>query len=266
MDCLICSSPIPALSGAKLKNGKLCKSCASKLPSLMLEGAPYLQEGSLNHAIRYVAENMEKFSATASFGELHIDEIHGLFAISNSGLTPDDKPKSGNNVFSIYNLSEVGITCTSPRADHNNVLVDVEFTCRLEDPYISIKKTIKKGIRCHTKRVDSQHVSWDEPNDLAMFKTLFNQMLSCAWEKVNQTLCGKTVYEFELEKARAIFMLPKDYTSEDLKKARRLMMKVYHPDKAGEDVTREAQIINEAYDLLRSDMERRMQDINIEDL
>ena len=265
MNCLLCSSPIPALSGTKLKNGRLCKSCASKLPSLMLEGAPYLQEGSLNHAINYVAENMEKFSATASYGELHIDEVHGLFSIS-SQLTKDDKPKSGNNVFSIYQLSEVGLTCTSPRADHNNVLVDIEFTCRLEDPYLFIKKVIKKGVRCHTKRVDSQHVSWDEPNDLAMFKTLFNQMLSCAWEKVNQTLCGKTVYEFELEKARAIFMLPKDYTSEDLKKARRLMMKVYHPDKSGEDVTREAQIINNAYNLLKSHLEKADRDININKL
>jgi curved DNA-binding protein CbpA len=91
-------------------------------------------------------------------------------------------------------------------------------------------------------------------------------MLTGAWEKVNQMLCGKTVYEFELEKARAIFMLPKDYTSEDLKKARRLMMKVYHPDKAGVDVTREAQIINDAHDLLKADLERRGQDIDIEEL
>jgi hypothetical protein len=144
--------------------------------------------------------------------------------------------------------------------------VDAEFTCRLEDPYISIKKIVKKGLRCHTKRVDNTHVSWEEPNDLVMFKSLFNQMLTGAWEKVNQMLCGKTVYEFELEKARAIFMLPKDYTSEDLKKARRLMMKVYHPDKAGVDVTREAQIINDAHDLLKADLERRGQDIDIEEL
>lgn len=261
MNCLICSSPIPALSGTKLKNGKLCKSCASKLPSLMLKGSPYLQEGTLRHAMTCTAENMERFSVTASFGELAIDEVHGLFAICKQ-LDSNGKPKSGNNVFSMYNLSEVGLTCTSPRVDHNNVLVDAEFTCQLEDPYLSIKTIVKKDVRCKSKRVDSQHVSWEEPNDLEMFKTLFNQMLSGAWVKVNDMLCGKTVYEFELEKARAIFMLPENFTSADLKKARRLMMKVYHPDRAGDDVTREAQIINDAHDLLKSHLERTGQDVD----
>lgn len=266
MDCIVCGKPVQALSGTKLKNGKICKDCAAKLPSMMIEGVPYLQDYTLKHAISYVAENMERFSVTASFGDLHIDEIHGLFAISK-GLTPDGKPKSGNNVFSIYQLTEVGLTCTSPRVDHNNVLVDAEFMCRLEDPYITVKTLVKKSLRCQTKRVDNSHVSWEEPSDMAMFKTLFNQMLTGAWEKVNQILCGKTVYEFELEKARAIFMLPKDYTASDLKKARRLMMKVYHPDKAlGEDVTREAQILNEAHDLLKADLERRGQDIDMDDL
>ena len=256
MPCLICGEPVSAFSGTKLKNGKLCKSCASKLPSLMLQKSPYIQEYTLKQAMSCVEKNMEKFSATASFGKLHIDSMSGLFAISDR-LDYDCKPKSGNNVFSIYNISKVGLYCKSPRVDHNNVLVDIEFSCSLEAPYMSFSIPIKKNVRCHTKRVDAQHVEWEEPGDLAMFRTLFNQMLSCAFEKVNEILCGKTVHEFEVEKARAIFMLPEDYTADDLKKARRLMMKVYHPDKAGEDVTREAQIINDAHDLLKAELEKK---------
>lgn len=263
MHCLICDTPVGALSGKKLKNGKICKHCASKLPSLMLDGSPYLQEYTLKRAMSYVSGNMEKFCATASYGDLHIDSIHGLFAVA-SKLTSEGKSKSGNNVFSVYNLSEIGITCTSPHTDHGNVLVNVELTCRLEDPYISFRVPIKKGVRCHTERVDSSHVTWDEPNDLVMFKSMFNQMLSGAFEKVNRMLCGKTVREFEMEKARAIFMLPQDYTAEDLKKARRLMMKVYHPDVAGEDVTRESQIINDAHDLLKAELEIRCFDYSKE--
>jgi hypothetical protein len=177
-----------------------------------------------------------------------------LFCIA-SKLTADGKPKSGNNVFSIYNLTEVGLTCTSPRTDHGSVLADVEFTCKLEDPYISLKTIIKRSTRCQSKRVDSTHLAWESPADLEMFRSMFNQMLSGAFEKVNQILCGKTVHEFEVEKARAMFMLPKDYTATDLKKARRLMMKVYHPDVADDDVTRESQIINDAYDLLKAELE-----------
>lgn len=256
MNCLICDKPISVLFGKKLKNGKICNDCVAKLPSLMLEGVPYIQECTLKLAMSCVKNAVDRFCATASYGKLHIDSIHGLFCIA-SKLTTDGKPKSGNNAFSIYNLTEVGLTCTNPRTDHGNVLIDVEFTCQLADPHISFKTIIKRGVRCHTERVDSNHVTWDEPGDLAMFRSMFNQMLSGAFEKVNQMLCGKTVHEFEIEKARAIFMLPKDYSDSDLKKARRLMMKVYHPDKGEEDTTREAQIINDAYDLLKENLEQK---------
>ena len=52
-------------------------------------------------------------------------------------------------------------------------------------------------------------------------------------------------------------MLPEDYTADDLKKPRRLMIKVYHPDKGEDDVTRECQIINEAHDLLKAELEKK---------
>lgn len=255
MDCLVCGKPT-GISSTKIKNGKICKECVSKLPSLMLEKHPYYQDGTLKNAMNYVKEKVEEFSATASYGKLHIDSIHGLFCIANS-LTKDGKPKSGNNIFSIYDLAEVGLYCKSPKADRSGVIVDVEFSCALENPHFNFTSIIKSGSRCHTKRVDSTTVSWEEPNDLIMFRSMFDQMLSGAFARVNDLLCGKTVHEFEIEKARALFMLPKDYTSEDLKNARRLMMKVWHPDKAQEDVTREAQILNEAHDLLKAELEYR---------
>jgi hypothetical protein len=255
MDCLVCGKPA-GISSTKIKNGKICKECASKLPSLMLEKNPYYQDGTLKNAMNYAKEKTEEFSATASYGKLHIDSIHGLFCIANS-LTKDGKPKSGNNIFSMYDLAEVGLVCKSPRADKNNVIVDIEFSCSLENPHCHFSTIVKKGARCQTRRIDVKTVEWDEPNDLCMFRSMFNQMLSGAFEKINDFLCGKTVHEFEIEKARALFMLPEDYTADDLKKAYRLMMKVWHPDKAQEDVTREAQILNEAHALLKAELEYR---------
>lgn len=253
MACLLCGGPTPLLS-TKMNHGKLCKKCASKLPSLLLTHSDFLQEGTLQNAMDVTRKNMESFCATSSYGKLHIDEMHGLFALAKD-LDKDGKPKSGNNVFSIYNLTDVGLSCTSPRADHSVVVVDVEFRFSVNNPYLSDSIIVKKGVHCKTKRVDSQHVEWETPSDMVMFKTLFNNMLSGAFEKVNAVLCGKTVHEFEIEKARAIFMLTEDYTAEDLKKARRMMLKVYHPDEAGEEVTREAQIINKSYNLLKAELE-----------
>lgn len=255
VNCMICGNNIKMLTGKKLERGQVCSTCLSQIPSLILDIAPYLPEYSLKSIMDTTAKNLEKFSVTASYGDLHIDEINGVFAIAKA-LDDKGKPKGNANVFSIYDLTEVGLYCKSPRADHNIIVADVEFKFKLSNIMSEIKVIIKRSAKCNHKRINPQEVSWEEPHEMEMFKTLFNQMLSGAWQKVNQYLCGKTVREFEIEKARAIFMLPDDYTDADLKKARRLMMKVYHPDK-GEDVTREAQIINEAFDLLKAELERR---------
>jgi hypothetical protein len=212
-----------------------------------------MSDSTLKIAMKKTEENMKTFCATSSYGKLHIDETSGLFAISKD-LNKDGKPKRGNNVFSIYDIEDIGLCCKSPRTNHSLIIVDVEFRFTLSNPYFHCSKIIKQGARCKSKRIDSQYVEWEEPGEMVMFRTLFNNMLSRAFERVNSILCGKTVHAFELEKARAIFMLPEDYTVDDLKKARRLMLKVYHPD-SGDDVTRESQMINKAYDLLKAELE-----------
>lgn len=256
MNCLVCGGRVSSFSGVKLKNGKVCKECESKLPSLMLKGEPYIQEYTLKNAMDCIEKNIKQFNATASYGKLHIDEGHGLFAISKE-ITKEGKPKIGNNVFSVYALTDIGIFCTSPRVEHNNVLVDIELRFSLEEPRFSQSVLIKKNVHCKSKRTDSKHIEWEEPSDMMMFKTLFNNMLKGAFEKVGAMLCGTTVHAFEIEKARAIFMLPEDYTFDDLKRAKKMMLKVYHPDNAGEDMTIQSQIINKSFNLLKSELESR---------
>lgn len=258
MDCLICKGPIAALSGAKVVDGKICKTCASKISSLLLENNKYLGEGTLQYAIKYAEHNMKKFSVTSSYGELYIDEVHGLFCIAK-GLNDNGKPKSGNNIFSIFDLDEVGLYCKNPRSDHNNVLVDIEFMCRLENPSLSFKTVVKKGVRCSTKRINPQQVEWFEPHDLEVFRALFNSMLKGGQAKIQDLLCGKTVYAFELEKARSVFMLPEDFDVEDLDRAMVNMLKVYQPEQPEEfeDLSREGKILYQHYYLLKAHLERK---------
>ena len=121
-NCLVCERNVHWFSGVPVHGGRLCKSCAGKLPSLLLKRGRDLQEYSLKNALQKTADNVERFSATASFGELHIDEIHGLFCIARS-LNSGGKPVKENNVFSVYDLTEVGVTCTSPRDSNGKVLL-----------------------------------------------------------------------------------------------------------------------------------------------
>lgn len=250
MSCIICNKPNKSFSGKKLSSGYLCEECSRWVPSLLLKRNKDLSEFELKHIIQKTQENFDRFSATSSFGTLHIDEIHGLFCIAKD-LTENNKPKHDVNIFSIYDLSEVGLTCTSPRASNSSVVVDVELRCRLENPSMIILETVKRSCRCQTKRKNSQYVTWEEPHELEMFKTLFNQMLSGAWEKVNSVLCGKTVYAFELEKARAVFMLPNNYTRDELIDAYNLMKRTYD----GRET--ELALLNRYYYFLQSDFTER---------
>ena len=252
MECLLCNTQVSALSSVKMHNGRLCKSCAAQLPSIVVDNYPYLQPNTLKHIIDLTEDNYKRFSATASYGELHIDEIGGLFAIAKS-VDKDGKPVKSRNIFSIYRLSEVGLYCTSPKADGGNVILDVEFSFKLEDPDIKYKQVIKKSTKCAAKRVDQNHVTWEEPNDLAMFRNLFNQMLSGMHDNVNRMLHGKTLYQFDIEKNRALFMLTEDYDMEDLDAAFHKMMAVWQPEGVGE--TPESVIIKKAYYALISELE-----------
>lgn len=255
MECLFCGRNVNWISGTSVHGGKLCKSCSGKLPALLLKRGWDLQEYTLKNAMQKTTDNLERFSATASFGELHIDEIHGLFCIARS-LTSAGKPVQGNNVFSIYDLTEVGLTCTSPRESNNMVYVDVEFKCSLADPAFSFTETIKRHCRCKSKRVDNKNVVWDAPSDLMMFQALFNQMVSGVWEKVNDILCGKAVLDFELDKARTLFMLPEGYIRDDLMLAYSRLEKVYGNLADGDG--REMDIINKYYYLLQSQIEQNI--------
>lgn len=254
-NCLICEKPLSLLGSVNIYSGKICKECAAKAPSIAMECSTNWSSYSVEAMIQYENEVFDQFEATASYGELHIDTVHGLFAVSKK--LKDDKPIT-RDVFSALDLSEVALYCKSPRVDNHVVYVDVEFMCRIEPLGLNIKQIVKRKVRCEHKRVDSAHVEWDVPGDLQVFREMFNTMLSGLWQKMNTMLCGTTVQDLELEKARALFMLHEDYTMDELKKARNLLMKVYHPDVAGvADTTEASQIINRSFVLLKNNLQLR---------
>ena len=252
MNCVICEGPLPKLGATNTQSGKICKHCASKIPPVLSGLLDNFADYTLQSIIEYEDKVYDQFSATASYGSLHIDSVNGLFAISNK--LNGDKPVE-RNVFSAYDLSEVALYCKSPKVDHNQVYVDVEFSAYIEHLRIPIKVIVKKKAHCQTKRTDSTHLSWEEPGDMKMFITMFNTMLSGLWEKMKTMLCGKTIHEMEVERARALFMLPPTYTLDELKKARNMMAKVYHPDVAEFDTTEAQKTINAAFRLLKQELE-----------
>jgi hypothetical protein len=218
-----------------------------------MENSKGMYDTELRILMEDANERYEAFSATSSLGDLHIDELHGLFAIAKK-MDSHGKPQN-RNIFSIYDLEEVGIYCKSPKVNNHIVFVDIEFTFTLTRPTLSKKVIIERNARCKTQKSDATHVTWEEPEALNMFKTLFNNMLEGGLQKMQNLLCSKTVEAYELDKARALFMLPEDYEMEDLNRAKRLMLQVYNPEGGG--INRESRIIEKAYSLLVSDYKKR---------
>lgn len=252
MNCSLCGKQLPVIGATNIDNGKICKECAAKIPECVLELSSRWSSYTLEAIVQYEDSVYDNFEETASYGDLHIDTIHGLFAISKKMV--DGRP-AGRDVFSAFDLTEVGLYAKNPRVDNHMVYVDVEFRFDIQSLGLHITKVIKKKVKCDTKRVDSEHVEWKEPGDMLVFIEMFNTMLSGLWQKMNAMLCGTTVHQLEIEKARALFMLSENYTMDDLKKARNLLMKVYHPDVAEEYGTTEAsQIINNYFTLLKNEL------------
>lgn len=252
MNCSICGKQVKFNKKKNCYDGVVCGDCLDKASELFIKQSKDLSVSEVELAISYAQKNMEQFSETSSYGDLHIDESHGLFAICKH-LDANGKP-TGNNVFSIYDLSSVSLCCKTPFVNKEQVYSDIEFSCFLENIRLSIKKTIKKRVKCTSKRVNPKEIQWGYPSDMEMFRTMFNYMLSGASQKINDILCGKTVYQYEVERAEALFMLPAGYDKKDLDRARALLLKVYSTDE--NNCQREVDIIKKSYQLLLTNLYR----------
>ena len=256
MTCLLCGKEISTFSSHKTPDGRICKDCYKTIPSLLWKGSSYLSETTLRVAQKMALENYENFFTTSSYGNLRLDEMNSMFAIAKK-IDKRGKPIDSFNIFSIYDLDDIGISCDKLSARDNSLYTSVEMTFEILKPRMRTKVTIKKRAKCKYKQVDSSHIEWTEPKELTFFRSILYQMLSGSFDRLKGLLVGKTLHDWDVEKARTVFMLDDDYTEQDLKKARRLLMKAYHPDVAEEDTSREVTIINDMYDLLKMELERR---------
>jgi hypothetical protein len=241
------------LAQRKIENGVICKDCAAKVPSVIrgkLTNYYDLELRTLIDKVRLSQERNDKFAATASYGKLHIDEVHGLFAISNK-VTSDGRLSDPSSVFHCLDLTEVGLYCTDPAAQQGKVTCNVEFSCSMEKLNIAFKAKIKTGASCDSKKEAGNQLSWVEPGDLSLFRNMFNQMIVTEAEKVrmNYSQRFETQATIDLFRAETLFMLEGEYTEEDVKAMRNRLVKVFHPDVSNADV-RYIQIINDAYKTL----------------
>ena len=248
MKCDICGKEVGLFDKKKASNGTLCFNCYKEFPEILQPKISHLTINEIAEIVDY--ENQLKridFIESASYKKIHIDDMHGLFAIQDKCIT-DGNPL---NVFSVLDLKDISLHCKNPKANNSGVTCTIELTCEFQNENMSFKTTIANSAKCDVERISRSQVEWREPDELNMFRNIFNQMLKNTVEKyqreTNWSYRFKSDYDYF--EAKSIFLLDDDYTEEDVKRRRKLLMKSFHPDNGDIDPSCAIKI-NNAYKVL----------------
>lgn len=212
---------------------------------------------SMEHIRRVIKKSEEKelrFESTASYGELHIDSFHRMFMMG------DGKNRNFGDCFYISELLDLSIYCENIRnagTSTNKVLCDVKIKFKTKDA--EYEYDVKRNDLCRYKKSgDGLLVSENEK--LTMFRSMFYQMIDDEALELNRILTeinevNKKVLRMRLKTAWAKGVLLMDMdgctvTAEDVKKKRRDMMKLVHPDGNTDADVLTAQMVNDAADIL----------------
>lgn len=255
-NCILCRKETNAWSGVKTSEGYMCKDCASHIPTVLRNYLDKMDHTELKLTIRRSDQmKFQKFEATASYGNLHIDSVHGLFAISEK-INKDGTLPNTADVFYCLDILDFNIYCVDPKANaSNNVTCKVEMAFILHEFKLPIKCIIKKNVKCAHKIINKTQLEWSEPGDLSMFRSMFTQMMMTEskryHEEQRQLFISPKNIRFIY--AKCMYMLPNDYTKEDVMKQWKRLIKVFHPDenmKDDKNMELYARTVNDYRDIL----------------
>lgn len=260
MKCEICEKDIPikdiiTLSAGKLQSGIICKDCRKYFPSV-LSLAEYQPE-TVKNIIEYEKECGAGFECTAHLGNLFLDEMNLMFAYSERGR---EEPKRKNNVFRVKDIDDIALSLSEPTVMRGNIYCDILLTVHIHSPRLHFCRPIKRRVYCECERVDAKSVRYEEPKELAIIRSLFNQMIVNSVSEMKKLLYlqgryREQIVDGSLREAEILFMLDEGYTYDDVKQSRNLLMKAFHPDINDID-DKYAQKINEAFKVLRKECKK----------
>lgn len=251
--CILCKKDISFLQGKKIQAGMICSTCFEKVPSVAKKNVNGLSKGAIIRMMEWVNEyhneNVKRFERTASYGSLHIDEMHGLFAICDAKQLKGDKlPSNCYDIFHCLNISDFGISTDNASAMNETVSVDIILQCELDIPKIQFKTKIKTNVKCVTKRTDSETLTFSEPRELTMFRTQFQQMYRTHVEKYNYMMQNSFIdkHAVDILLAKNLFMVYGCYSLEEIKSQKKRLLKIFRAEKIEKsDDAMEVEILDE---------------------
>ncbi|WP_022754735.1 DUF4428 domain-containing protein [Butyrivibrio fibrisolvens] len=265
--CVICKDKVPLLNSIKLMDGNyLCPKCVKK-------ASPCIRKTFSEMVPKYVIDYFDylplaekkakQFHKTCSYGICQIDEDNHLISICKDSNI-NRKGKLRHNPLDIYDLKylqDIRLDMR-PCSVHKGPLTgDLRLYLSMSKPKAQIDVIIAPKVKMNT-RVEEEYLSYTEPNDLIFFRSLLasaiesaKNVLNAGWHENSDStdISCERVLSNNDSKYRAalnVFMLDDDYTEQDLKRQRNILLKAFHPDAGNTDNNKFTERIVESYEIL----------------
>lgn len=254
MECSFCNRKIPKLFSHKNESFSICNDCLSKLPFYFSKRISEYTYEEISTILNWESEKKNSlkqiFFTTSSYGNLHIDSIHHLFAIGETNDFEKGKPVSNDVIIvEIERLQNISFDVKVDRSSIDEVKGSITMSCIINNPDITIQNIlIKKNESITPTMVENNSVIFSLPPEVQL---IWNEILEIReqLDKHSFLLSGN---QREIDMAMGLYMVKDGFTLEQLKKQRNILMKAFHPDvdtSAGAD--ERSQIVINAFNLLK---------------
>jgi len=257
VSCAECGKQFGGLLKTKLKDGEwLCPTCTDIVPSYMQKTffATYTLEEfrALKSYIEFSNQKLRpRFSETASYYSIHIDENNDLFYLGKN--ISDD-----TIFFEFANVDNFDLSFNAKELKEgflgNKVIGDILFELDMAVPRFNHEDKLATGVKTKAqKRMFGTKFVYDPPEDMFEFYATFQGLWLLSTDDERESALENTSESSFLQQAMALFMLDslEEVTLEEIKVLRNRLMSTFHPDKGSDADVRFAQKINEAYEELK---------------
>lgn len=274
-NCAICNNKAGIILSIKTTDeAYICSNCLKKIPrpfKRLQYRSLYDMQTGINHYAKMVDFGFERsFCATASYGRLYLDEIHGILALCDkSKLKKDGTLKEYiADLWPVLSLTDYRIEKELSKDGRSCI---VRFEAMLNDYSIALNEIVKE----HEDLIlvtDEDGTYIEDPLSLRFFRSLLVQTLDhhakrledlqekyrkASYEKEKEEPaenCAPSADLSEIERAKALFMLGDEFSKSDLKRQRAILLKAFHPDAGNVADAKYTERIIAAYDLLMKEI------------
>lgn len=265
--CADCGKKLNFLTKLVLKDGNgLCSKCKKNMPIFLWDYATeaYTLElyQNFKEYVRVSEEELQKiFVITQKYGNMEIDDIHGLFRMN---FILDKNPVC----FEFRYLSDFQFlykTKTAEKGSFGGVKItgDVMLGLEMNNPPFYADILIQSDVKTKGKeKFFGRDVTYELPEGMQQIWYAFACSLvkfGSVDEDSNYNANAGSQSNFsqnrdEVQQAMSLFMIENlnSYTLQELKEQRNRLIKVFHPDENGEIDDKYSKRINEAYEVLKS--------------